>query len=216
MNWSEEAWERSESTYASILQMPFIAELANGSLPKEKFQYYIAQDSLYLEHFGRALAFIGVKAYDLQDALAYIRFAEDAIVVEEALHRSYFKEFGLEDKGVIQPACHHYIHFLRSTAAIDAVEVAMAATLPCFWIYKKVGDHIYGNQQATSNPYQQWINTYGGTEFSVSVEKAIYICDKAAQNTNSAMRQRMTEAFLAAARLEYTFWDAAYNLDKWK
>jgi len=216
MKWSEQTWKSIEVIYASILEMPFIEELTNGELPTEKFQFYIAQDSLYLEEFGRALALTGAKAFDIADALAYIRFAENAIVVENILHESFFKDFGLTDKGSIQPACHHYIHFLRSTAAFEPVEVAMAATLPCFWIYKKVGDYIYQNQNTAANPYQRWIETYGGEEFAVAVQKAIEICDNAAANTTPDIRKRMTQAFITSSRLEYDFWTAAYNLTVWK
>lgn len=216
MNWSEQTWQTIEPIYESILKMPFIEELTKGALPKEKFQFYMAQDSLYLEHFGRTLALIGAKVYDIQDALSYIRFAENAIVVENALHESYFKDFDVKDKGNIEPACHHYIHFLRSTAALEPVEVAMAATLPCFWIYKKVGDYIYGNQQQENNPYQRWIETYGGDEFATAVQNAIAICDKAAENATPEIRKRMTEAFITSSRMEYDFWDAAYKLNVWK
>jgi thiaminase/transcriptional activator TenA len=216
MKWSDQTWKSIEVIYASILQMPFIEELMNGKLAKEKFQFYIAQDSLYLEHFGRALALTGAKAFDIADALTYIRFAENAIVVENVLHESFFKDFGLTDKGSIQPACHHYSHFLKSTAAFEPLEVAMAATLPCFWIYKKVGDYIYQNQNITTNPYQRWIETYGGEEFSVAVQQAIDICDNAAANTTSDIRKRMTDAFITSSRLEFEFWEAAYNIRMWR
>jgi len=203
MKWTEQAWKKIESNYSAILDMPFVQELANGTLPKNKFQFYMAQDSIYLEHFGRALALIGAKSHDIGDALAYLRFAEGAIVVENALHESYFQDFGVTDKGKIQPACHHYTHFLKSTAAMEPVEVAMAATLPCFWIYKKVGDHIYKGQQTFNNPYQRWIDTYGGEEFSDSVQRAIMICDLAAERATPVTRARMTEAFIHASHLEF-------------
>ncbi len=215
MNWSEQAWKSIEKIYKSILEMPFIEELSDGTLPKNKFQFYMTQDSLYLEHFGRTLALIGVKAHSIEDALTYIRFAENAIVVENALHESYFVDFGISHKGIIQPACHHYIHFLRSTAAVEPVEVAMAAALPCFWIYKNVGADIYVNHQSNNNPYQKWIQTYGGEDFAIAVKNAIDICDKAAENTTDSIRQKMTEAFITASRMEYEFWNAAYKLKIW-
>jgi thiaminase/transcriptional activator TenA len=215
MKWSDSAWNRIEERYQSILAMPFISELSDGSLPIEKFQFYMAQDSLYLEHFGRALSLIAARAHDIGDALEYMRYAETAIVVENALHESYFKEFGLTERGRMQPACHHYVHFLKSTAALDPVEVAMAAVLPCFWIYKKVGDHIYSHFHSESNPYQNWINTYGGEEFAEAVRKAIDICDRIAAATTPVIREKMTEAFITAAMMEYHFWEAAYNLRKW-
>lgn len=216
MKWSEHTWQTIKDLYESILKMPFIKELSDGSLPQEKFRFYMAQDSLYLEHFGRTLSLIAAKITDLQDVLAFMRFAENAIVVENALHESYFKDFGLNDKGILQPACHHYIHFLRSTAALESVEIAVAAVLPCFWIYREVGDYIYRTQNTVDNPYGKWIDTYAGEEFAAAVDQAISICDKIAENSTAATRQKMTEAFIMASRMEFHFWEAAYELKKWK
>jgi thiaminase/transcriptional activator TenA len=216
MKWSEQTWNTIGECYQSILDMPFIKELSDGSLPQEKFRFYMAQDSLYLEHFGRTLSLIAAKITDLQDVLAFMRFAENAIVVENALHESYFKDFGVNDKGVLQPACHHYIHFLRSTAALESVEIATAAVLPCFWIYREVGDYIYRTQNTVNNPYEKWIATYAGEEFSAAVDQAIAICDKIAENSTEETRNRMTEAFIMASRMEYHFWEAAYELKTWK
>jgi thiaminase/transcriptional activator TenA len=216
MTWSELTWKQTKNRYQSILKMPFVSELANGTLPKEKFQFYMAQDSLYLEHFGRALALIAARANNISHTLKYLKYAETAIVVENILYESYFKDFGLTEKGEIQPACHHYIHFLKSTAALESVEIAMAAVLPCFWIYKKVGDHIYNNLKSENNPYQRWIDTYGGEEFADAVLQAISLCDQIASETTPSIREKMTEAFITSSRMEYHFWEAAYDLKKWE
>lgn len=216
MKWSEEVWSKVVPVYSSILDMDFIKELAAGTLSRERFRFYIMQDSLYLEHFGRALAVVGAKVSDIGTALTYMRFAENAIVVENILHDSFFKDFGITNKGIIQPACHHYIHYLKSTVALEAVEIGMAATLPCFWIYKKVGDYILQQHMGCKNPYQRWIETYAGDEFGKAVQKAIELCDKAAEAATSEIRIRMTDAFITSSLLEYNFWDAAYELKKWK
>ncbi|RZK89811.1 MAG: hypothetical protein EOO98_09620 [Pedobacter sp.] len=128
---------------------------------------------------------------------------------------SFFKDFGLVDKGVLQPACHHYVHFLRSTVAFEPVEVGMAAILPCFWIYKQVGDYIFKSHNGSGNPYQRWIATYGGGEFAISVQRAIDICDNVASKSTPEIKNRMTVAFVAASRLEYEYRNAAYHLTKW-
>ncbi|WP_345990445.1 thiaminase II [Chryseobacterium sp. Chry.R1] len=216
MKWSEKTWQAIEDKYMSILQMDFIKELSAGTLPLENFKFYMAQDSLYLEHFGRTLSLIAAKIPDLQDVLSFMRFAENAIVVENALHEFYFKDFGVTDKGVLQPACHHYIHFLRSTAALECVEVAVAAVLPCFWIYREVGNFIFKYQNNINNPYQKWIDTYGGEEFSAAVDHAIAICDKIAEKATDDTRYKMTEAFIMSTQMEYHFWEAAYELKIWK
>ena len=215
MKWTDKTWTQIEPIYQKILNMPFIEELQAGMLPLEKFQFYMGQDSFYLENFARSLALIGARAQSVSHALDFIRFAEGAIVVEKALHDSYFKEFCLNQRGSIEPTTHHYINFLKSTSALDQVEIAMAAVLPCFWIYQEVGDSIYKNQLSGENPYEKWIDTYAGKEFKELVIKAKNICDSVAENCTPQQQERMTQAFVEASKLEFMFWDSAYQLKTW-
>ncbi len=217
MNWTDQAWEAILPIYQEILKMPFIEELKNGTLPLEKFQFYMLQDAKYLEHYGRALAALGSKAADNEMALDFFEFGKNALIVERALHEAYFKQFNLEPNQeiTIEPVCHHYIHFLKSTVAYDPIEVATAAILPCFWIYKEVGDHIYQNQNTENNPYKNWIETYSGEEFAEGVKKALQYSNDMAENSTEKGRKAMLEAFIAASRLEFNFWDAAYRNITW-
>ncbi|MGO3267929.1 MAG: thiaminase II, partial [Sphingobacteriaceae bacterium] len=48
MKWTQEAWQRIGPLYQQILDMPFIEHLSDGTLPKEKFQFYMLQDAMYL------------------------------------------------------------------------------------------------------------------------------------------------------------------------
>ena len=215
MKWSDHTWNKTSEIYNRILNMPFITQLSAGTLDIEKFKFYMEQDANYLEYFGRTLSLIAARVHDIGDVLHFIRFAEGAIVVENELHESYFKEFGIEEKAALSPTCHHYIHFMQSTAALAQIETAMAAVLPCFWIYKKVGDFILESQDKINNPYQNWINTYAGDEFGLLVQKAIDICDKAAEQCTLAQQEKMTEAFITASRLEWAFWNSAWEQEKW-
>ena len=216
MKWTDNTWTQIEPIYQKIINMPFIEELQKGTLPLEKFQYYMGQDSFYLENFARSLALIGARAQNTTQALDFIRFAEGAIVVEKALHDSYFKEFGLTERGNIEPTTHHYIHFLKSTTALDQIEIAMSAVLPCFWIYKKVGDYIYNNPLNDQNPFQKWIDTYAGKKFEELVLKSKTICNEVARNCTKQQQERMTQTFIEASKLEFMFWDGAYQLKTWE
>ncbi|WP_069660136.1 thiaminase II [Arcticibacter eurypsychrophilus] len=216
MNWSEKAWERANPIYEKIIAMPFIEELQNGTLDPKKFKFYIEQDSRYLEYFARALSIIAAKAEDVNTMLDFIRFAEGAIAVERSLHDSYFKQYEVKGQISMSPTCHHYVHFLQSTVYMSQSSVGIAAVLPCFWVYKKIGDYILSNQTKNDNQYQNWIDTYAGDEFGLLVEKAILICDTAAASSTVEQQETMTEVFLTACKLEYNFWDSAYLLEKWK
>lgn len=215
MKWSEHARAGSIAVYDRILAMPFIQELQAGELSIERFRFYMGQDARYLEHFSKALAMIGARLSDKTASLAFYRFAENAIVVENALHESYFREFDVSGNAEIEPACHHYIHFLLSQAAMQPVEVAMASALPCFWIYRDVGRYVLENADLSENRYRRWIETYANDDFDRSVQEAMRRCDEAASATTAAVRDAMTTAFDQACRLEFGFWDAAYSMQTW-
>ncbi|WP_205502455.1 thiaminase II [Rufibacter psychrotolerans] len=215
MSWSKLAWQAGSGVYEQITKMPFIQELIRGTLAPEKFTFYIAQDSLYLAGFGRALSLIAARAQNSEHALEFMRFAEGAFVVEQALHAGYFQKLNIDQNVPISPTCQHYTHYLLSQAAVAPLEVAMAAVLPCFWIYKEVGDYIYAQDRPTHHPYQDWINTYAGEEFGNIVARAIRLSDEVAQTCSPAQQQAMTEAYLTASRLEWMFWDSAWRLEQW-
>jgi thiaminase/transcriptional activator TenA len=215
MSWSEQAWRAAAPIYTRILEMPYIRALMQGTLEPEKFKFYIAQDARYLEQYARVLAIIGARIPRKDHVLQFIRFAEGAIVVESALHAGYFDKLGIVQHPPMAPTCHHYSSYLLGTAAMAPVEVALAAVLPCFWIYKAAGDHILVHQNKVNNPYQTWIDTYAGEAFGLLVAKAIAICDEVAAGCTAQQQEYMTEAFLTGSRLEYMFWDSAWRLEEW-
>ena len=217
MTWTTRAWHAIAPIYDKILNMPFIYELQNGTLPLEIFQFYMLQDAKYLEHFGRVLAYLGSKSSDNEVAHLYFQFGQNALLVEKALHEHYFEQFGISTTSatITQPVCHHYVHFLKSTAAFEATEVGFAATLPCFWIYKEVGDHIFQNRITGENPYHAWINTYSSAEFGDDVSRAKAHVNKMAADGTEAIRKKMLDAFVTASLLEYQFWEAAYLQKTW-
>ena len=216
MTWTEEAWERISPLYQKILEMPFNQELMKGTLPVEKFKFYMAQDAYYLGEFGKALSTLSGRMEKMEHVLDFSQFASGAIVVERALHESYFKTLGIPASVKPSPSCLLYTNYLLKEAKYADVAVAVAAVLPCFWIYKKVGDYIFGKQDEVSgNPYKDWIDTYSGEDFAKAVQKAIIITDELAADVSPMVQEKMYQAFEMASRLEWIFWDSAYRLEEW-
>ncbi|MFT0814290.1 thiaminase II [Synechococcus sp. OH20] len=215
MSFTTHLWQTIEPIYQQILDHPFNRELAAGSLSRQRFQFYLQQDALYLTDFARALALIGARSEGAERVVSFLNFALGAIVAERSLHESYFRLYDIQPETTYAPACFAYTRFLLAAAALDPYEVAMAAVLPCFWIYREVGSAIYRTAQP-NNPYQQWIDTYAGEEFAQVVQQALNLTDSLAAQTTAAMREKMTAAFVAASRLEWLFWDSAYRLETWQ
>lgn len=216
MRFTDTLWASITGIYQAIIHHPFNEELAQGTLPREKFAFYMQQDALYLADFARALATMAGRSHNEEEILLFVRFAEGAAVVERALHHTYFLEFGIDTPTRQQsPACFAYTNFLLATTACRSYEEGMAALLPCFWIYREVGNDIY-RRAASNNPYQKWIDTYAGQEFSESVDRAIALTDALANRASETSKARMREAFVYSSRLEWMFWDSAYRLEQWQ
>ena len=119
--------------------MPFNTELAAGVLDRARFKHYITQDAHYLIGFGRALALAAAKAPQPDRIVQFAKAAEVAIVVERALHGSFFAQFGITPQVFaetpLSPACHHYVSYLLAAAYAEPYEVVLGAlvgAMACF------------------------------------------------------------------------------------
>jgi thiaminase/transcriptional activator TenA len=215
---SEKAWARTAAVRAAIEALPFNRELAAGTLSRERFQFYILQDALYLKEFSRALAIAAAKAPARTHFEAFARSAVGVVAVEEALHERYLAEFGLGGDAVAaaepSPDCLAYTSYLLAAAYHEPWEVLVAALLPCFWIYREVGVAIAG-KAAPGNPYRAWIDTYADERFAAAVTTAIAIADEAGAAAAPAVHARMLAAFSRCCQYEWLFWDGAYQRRGW-
>ncbi|MBD0404249.1 thiaminase II [Flammeovirga sp. EKP202] len=214
-NWYEAISEKTDYILQEIYKQPFIKDLMEGTLSKEVFNFYINQDSIYLAEYKKILAETGIRCEDDQDTQFFLGSATGIIHVEDALHENFLK--GEEKTSVASPTCELYISYLSRIVHTKSLEEALAAVLPCFTIYKEVGDYILANQSNKGeNPYQDWIDTYGGEDFANSVKQAVDITNKLASEASPERIEKMNEAFEKASKLEWMFWDSAYNKEGWK
>lgn len=213
--WSDRAWEATQPIFQQILELPFIKELMNGTLDRKKFNFYIQQDALYLADYGKVLAGATLKLKKTEHIDAFIHFAGESVAVEKALHASFTNELSGQ-KLEASPSCLLYTSYLMKQLSDAPAEVIVAATLPCFRIYQEVGDYILAHQNADNNPYQSWIDTYGGDDFAASVALATSIADELAENCTPEQLDAMTQAFILCSKMEWKFWESAWRLEQWE
>jgi thiaminase/transcriptional activator TenA len=218
---SHQAWRHTEKLQQAVLGHPFNEELALGTLSRERFQFYLAQDARYLVGFGRALAVAAARAPSPGEVAFLSGAAREAVVVERALHEGYFQRFGLTEADLdtieTSPTCLAYTSFLLATAQVEGYPELVAALLPCFWVYQNVGTDILRRQgdALAANPYRAWIDTYADDEFAAAVTRCREAVDRAAERADEATRARMLAAFTRACEYEWMFWDSAYRREQW-
>lgn len=206
MKWRVTAWEAAAPVFERIKALPFIRELAAGTLPYRKFLYYLGQDSIYLKEYGQLMSVMASRFDEPDNSRLFMKFAGDNLDSEKALHESYSACDGAE----ASPTTLSCISHLRHQVTEEPVEVALASVLPCFTVYEKAGKFIYENAVTEGNPYRAWIEMYGGDTFDDSTERLLELCDEYAVRASSGMRDRMTLAFREGVESEWKFWNSAY------
>lgn len=213
-NWYEQVRAKTEPIFQEIIKHDFVKDLMAGTLSKDVFGFYVNQDTLYLSEYTKVLSQVGVKCYEADETQFFLESATGILEVEKALHQLFLKKEYLNPEP--SPTCELYNSYMARIVNNHSVEVGLAAVLPCFSIYKEVGDYVLANQtNKDDNEYQAWIDTYAGEEFATSVAKAIEITNKYAATASEENLKLMEEVFLKTSRLEWMFWDSAYRQEKW-
>jgi thiaminase/transcriptional activator TenA len=216
MKLSLKAWKISKEIYDAIIIHPFNQELMKGTLSKDRFSYYIEQDSIYLHDFARCHAIIASKA-PFENIRQFLKYSEGTFVVEqEIVHQFFHQAFNFKKTNKLTLATLGYTSYLIKICSQEPIEVAIAAILPCFWVYKEVGLYITKHCNTDNNPYQRWIETYASKEFSDSVDEVINIFDELSLKTTEQIREKMLNAFYKSTCLEWHFWNDAYQMSSFE
>ena len=213
-SFSEQLRVEAEPIWRKIFDHPFLKEIKNGTLPVETFRYYLAQDYLYLEGFGRTVAMAMAKAPDsqtLQDLACRVMTP-----VERPLHNKLLADSGLTladaQNAVRSPINTAYVDHMLRTASLNGLGPTAAALLPCPWTYHLLKDEV---GQSEYPLYGEWTRFYveGSLEDSVAAWRGFV--DQMAADASLAELEVMRQAFMTSSRYEFMFWEAAYNRQEW-
>ena len=218
MAFTDDLWRAIEPIYAAILRHPFLTGLTDGSLSRESFRFYAVQDALYLREFARGLSIAAARAPRDEWIIMFNEHAAEALRVERALHESFFREFGLSANDVaatpLAPTNLAYTSYLLAVAYGRPFHEAVAALLPCYWIYWEVGKEL--ERAGSKDPlYARWIGTYASDAFGDVVRAVLNTTDEMAKLLASAEREAMRRHFITTSRYEWMFWEMGHHQERW-
>lgn len=195
-------WQQIQGLRDSIDSLEFITQLADGTLAEADFEYYLAQDALYLQRYAQVLAEASALAPDLEAQRFWASSASQILEGELQLHRSYLAE------GTANPSSItlNYVNHLAASKASYAELIA--AILPCYWLYQDIGKRL-ASANHPAHPYKQWLVTYASEEFDLATERAINMVRAAWKQADGALRERMRLAFMRSSEHEVAFFDQA-------
>jgi thiaminase (transcriptional activator TenA) len=201
-------WHDNADLAAAALAHPFVRGIADGTLPRDRFAGYIAQDAFFLESFARGYALAIAHSPDRAGMDAFANLL-DGVREELKLHATYAAKWGIDLSSITPtPATAAYTDFLLATAALGGVGLTCAAMTPCMRLYAYLGQQLAVGP--VRNDYAEWVHTYADPAFQALATKLEELLDTyTASNGPPHPKARVT--YRRAMWLELRFFDAAWD-----
>ena len=203
---TDSMWDTAKPIYQRTIEHPFLKELADGSLSKERFDRYLIEDIAYLRVYGEVLTTLAGKAPKAEWKSFLLKGAAGCDEEVKHIHKTYLGGNVKEKAPSIANAA--YLKFLRDHVAKGSFAEGLAAVLPCYWIYWEVGKTLKqrGSKDAR---YQRWIDYYSDPGYGSQVTEVLAMMNEAGRGVDG---KKLVSIFAVGAEHEYQFWHSAYHL----
>jgi hydroxymethylpyrimidine/phosphomethylpyrimidine kinase len=205
--WTQALWQAGQHITHQIQHNSFVQQLVDGSLPAHAFEFYLAQDALYLQQYARALAALASSSTEHSAQVFWAQSSANIPNVEAKLHRSWLNT----DEDIAPgPVTNAYTSFLLATTLGSPRVVGAAAVLPCYWLYAQTGASLPEVPQ--DHPYAEWLGTYGGAGFVSRTQTALQQVEGEFEAATPQVRAEAARAYLTACRHELEFFSQALRI----
>ena len=186
-----------QDIWPRYLSHPFVTQMADGTLPMEKFRYYMLQDYLYLKDYVKIFAAIIQKADDFEQ----IRFLSGELVntIGETFrtHLPYMQRLGVTEDEIRRARPHidnsAYSHYMLCEA--------------------QAGDVLTGLVDALQNEhYGAWFAGYVSEEYRQTNQALIDRIDALGADIDEQTTQHLCEIFQTCCLFDLRFWDMVYTM----
>jgi thiaminase/transcriptional activator TenA len=203
-----------------VLTHPFVRGLGDGTLPEERFRYYMRQDYVFLIQYSRVLALAVTRADDLSVASRFADLLNVTLNVEMDLHRQFAWKAGISPDALEAttpaPTTLAYTNHLRVSAETGDLATILAGILPCAHGYWEIAEELRAQDGWDDHPlYADWIRMYTSDEYEAMARWAAELLDRIAADVSSDREIALREVFLQSQRYEYLFWDMADRMEDW-
>ncbi|GBD17688.1 Aminopyrimidine aminohydrolase [bacterium HR27] len=206
----DELLRDAQPIWRAMTEHPFLRELATGQLPRERFDFWVQQDYLFVQAGIRFLALLIARAPD-EELRRGLLDAAVAFRNELAIFEDYARAHNLTLVFEPTPVCLGYASYLLATAATGS----LAEALTVLWGAEKAYYDAWSSVRNTlglAEPYARWIENWTSPQFAAWVD---WLGQQLLRRVTESERPVIRAAFFATARYEYLFWDMVYTRAGW-
>ncbi|MFB2937674.1 TenA family protein [Aerosakkonemataceae cyanobacterium BLCC-F154] len=205
MTLSQQLWQANQTLAQACLAHPFVQGIATGTLPKNRFAYYVGQDAFFLEAFAKAYSLAGVRSPNWESFQIFHNLA-GGVLQELKLHQSYAAKWEVNLLNVSpSPATRRYTDFLLATAWNNPAGLTAVAMAPCMRLYAFLGQELAKNG-IPKHQYSDWICTYSSPEFLPLATELETLVDRYVETKEIA-----EPIYHYAMLCEYEFFQSAWS-----
>lgn len=215
MSFMKETLKQALPIWNRCIEVPFVQEVKNGTLPMEKFKLYMIQDSIYLKNYARVYGkamYHSTRLKDIQLFYSVLCFVTDT---ESAIRLRYLKQFGLTDSDIehIAPLLENqnYIDFMLDIAKSSNICKILMAVLPCMLSYSYIFRKIAVEPETKESKYWDFIKDYAEDCYAEDCELWSDFADEKCADLPLQERRELATIFEKASLLELDFWKMAYK-----
>jgi len=197
---------------------PFVKGLADGTLDKEKFKFYMVQDYLYLLDYTKVFAVGCSKSEDEETMRYFAEYVWKILDGEMDIHRGYMKRLGIEraeaDSTPKSLDNHSYTAYMLKAAYEGGAAEAAVAILSCAVSYEYIGRYIVEHYPDADRHefYGEWVQGYSAPGYADSNRRLEELVEKLCEGLSPAHLNKLEEIFVVCSRYEAAFWDMAWEM----
>lgn len=218
MKLSQRIYACAQKLWPQYLCHPFVVQMADGTLPEEKFRYYMLQDYLYLRDYVKIFAAIIQKADDFEQIRFLSTQLSDTIGETYRTHLPYMQRLGVTDAEIDAARPHidnsAYTHYMICEAQAGDVLTGLVTLLNCSWSYAYVAEQMtarYPNALSDER-YGAWFAGYVSDAYRQTNQDLIDRIDALGASVDEAAAQHLCEIFENCCRFDLRFWDMVYTM----
>lgn len=213
MGFCREQLERMRPLWDRMLHHPFLLSTRDGTIARETFGTWMAQDHLFIE---AAVPFLGAMIARAPRAHRETLVAAIGALMEELeLFRERAEAAGVELEGT-EPAfiCHAYIQYLHATAARASYPEAFTVLYVAEKAYLESWSVVRAGIERGS-PWMPFVENWTSEGFRDYVGWLEAELDRLAADVGGEERSRLERYFERTLKYEIAFWELAVQGARW-
>ncbi len=219
MTFSERLINLAEPYIQAETLKPFLQEMLIGTLPLEKYQYYMKVDYPYLFNFSQILALGVYKTEDLESMQVLVHLL-DGNTKEMVHHESNVASFGITPEELLKqemgPVKYSYTRHEMAIGQKGLLGELLAALMPCLWGYAEIACRLINQKPIKpENPYKDWFDFYTSEDFIDLGRGAFNLINRLAKKYSESQLNQIENSYLKSCYFEVICWDAYYSMEDW-